>query len=96
MTFAVQNPHSQAAISSAEYMRHIRRNYFLVSGRVKIESDEAVSLYTREGLKVVSLTCSREQVEKFKKFEEMPVGPFLVYRTYDEIEGREYYSPIIK
>ena len=93
MTVTTQTP-SQAAVSS-ECMRHIRRNYFFVGGRVKIEGNE-VSLYSRDGLKVLSLACTGDEIEKFRKFDGISVKPFPTRRSYDEFEGREYFSPMIK
>jgi len=79
-----------------DYVRRsfLRRDIYRERGVVKIESDHEVGLYSKEGLNIDILNCSREQIEKFQKYEGRFIKPIPVIEC-DAGYGKLHHIPLI-
>jgi len=78
-----------------KYVKHVRRNWYEVQGRVRVLSEKEVGIYSYDGFLVCILTCSADTMEKFKKVEGKIIKPIPAYTTYD-LSGREIFIPHVK
>ena len=74
-----------------QHIKHIRRNFFRVHGIVRVESNETVGLYSRDGLLVMQLTCGQEDIDKFRVVEGQYIKPIPV----ESLENGQNF-PLIK
>ncbi len=53
-----------------KHVKRIKGNIYEVKGMIKFEDDSTIGVYSKEGIRVLLLTCIEDyEIEEFKKFE---------------------------
>jgi hypothetical protein len=86
-------PDLQYEAIKSEYVTRVRfkKDFYRVRGKVKIEGPISVGLYSEDGWLVMPLTCSDEDVEKFRVLNGQCIEPIPV-KLWENGQN----SPLIK